>query len=149
MLTSSAINTLLQASLYIPLPFWFCTIFAPTWSKTQQFVASYLTLIPLCIMYTITLLPQLQVLLPLWNLNMTHDVLHAAMQQPALLDAVWFHTLTHDVLAATWIYKDSYNGVRLAPTSKHMVLTSIILLVCMNIGAPTAIICHLLRSKYL
>ncbi len=135
------INIFINASLYIPAPFWILTIFQPHLSITKWLVRSYITLIPLGIMYAKTLLPNMHVLQPLWTLNFSEELLQRAFAQPALSSAVWFHTVFHDVFAATWIYIGSYSHERVYRTW----VTSLLIAVSMNIGAPLAVILQLLR----
>ena len=100
-------NTLFWLSTFISMPFWFLMIWLPDWSWTKRIVSTPLIALPICLLYTINIIPIFDTVIEAF-LNASLPNFITAISQPANAVGTWQHLLAFDLVAGFWVYHDGY-----------------------------------------
>ncbi len=95
-----------QASNLLVVPFWVLMIFAPRWGYTRRIVASPAIIVPIALLYSVLVVPNLLSILPQLA-NPTLPVIQMLLSSDAGATTAWIHFLAFDLWAGRWVYLDA------------------------------------------
>ena len=95
-------------SSVLVLPFWMLMIAMPTWSWTKRIMASSVFIIPIALLYSSLVLPNITMLLPLLASPQLDNIMSLLSSQSGATTA-WIHFLVFDLWTGRWVYQDSQN----------------------------------------
>ena len=95
-----------QASNLLVVPFWVLMIFAPRWGFTRRIVASPGIIVPIALLYSVLVVPNLLSILPQLA-NPTLPMIQTLLSSDAGATTAWIHFLAFDLWVGRWVYLDA------------------------------------------
>ena len=97
---------LFQASNLLVMPFWVLMIFAPRWGFTRRIVTSPAIIVPIALLYSVLVVPNLLSILPQLA-NPTLPIIQTLLSSDAGATTAWIHFLAFDLWVGRWVYLDA------------------------------------------
>ncbi len=95
-----------QASNLLVIPFWVLMIFAPGWPATRRVMASTAFIVPIALLYSVLVVPNLLSILPQLA-NPTLPIIQTLLSSDAGATTAWIHFLAFDLWVGRWVYLDA------------------------------------------
>jgi hypothetical protein len=97
---------LFQASNLLVMPFWVLMIIAPRWGFTRRIVTSPAIIVPIALLYSVLVVPNLLSILPQLA-NPTLPIIQTLLSSDAGATTAWIHFLAFDLWVGRWVYVDA------------------------------------------
>ncbi|MFZ4849162.1 MAG: ABA4-like family protein [Caldilinea sp.] len=98
-------ETIFSLSNLLVMPFWLAIIFLPRWRWTVRIMASLWPIVPVALLYTVLVVPNLPVLFPMLA-NPELAAIAALLSTPQGASVAWAHFLAFDFFVGRWVYLD-------------------------------------------
>jgi len=98
-------ETIFSLSNLLVMPFWLTIIFLPRWQWTVRIMASLWPIVPVALLYTVLVVPNLPALFPMLA-NPELAAIAALLSTPQGASVAWAHFLAFDFFVGRWVYLD-------------------------------------------
>jgi len=103
------VDQLFQISNVLVIPFWVLMIALPRWQWTRTIMASHLVVLPIALLYSVLVVPNLASILPDLA-NPTLPVVQQLLGSDAGATTAWIHFLAFDLWTGRWVFLDAQSA---------------------------------------
>ena len=127
-------SMLFELSNLLVIPFWLVMILLPKWSWTLKIMRSHAVVVPIAVLYSVLVVPNLATILPDLA-NPTLPVVQQLLSSDAGATTAWIHFLAFDLWTGRWAFLDAQE------VALPVWLTSL-LLACIFMGGPFGLLLY-------
>ncbi|MFM2307986.1 MAG: hypothetical protein RLY87_106 [Chloroflexota bacterium] len=127
-------SMLFQLSNLLVIPFWLVMIALPKWSWTLKIMRSHAVVLPIAVLYSVLVVPNLATILPDLA-NPTLPVVQQLLSSDSGATTAWIHFLAFDLWTGRWAFLD-------AQESTLPVWLMSLLLVCIFMVGPFGLLLY-------
>lgn len=99
-------SMLFELSNLLVIPFWLVMILLPKWSWTLKIMRSHAVVVPIAVLYSVLVVPNLATILPDLA-NPTLPVVQQLLSSDAGATTAWIHFLAFDLWTGRWAFLDA------------------------------------------